>query len=274
MRKPDVICIGAQKAGTSWLHSMLASRHDFWAPPLKELHFFDHKFLPSNRRWTASHIKRGIEHAKANHLRKKNPDPEYLDYLAKIAKKPMFNGNWYKYIFSRAPEDKICFETTPEYCTVPPEGVEFIKRFLPKTKFIYIIRSPVERAISQIKMNARRRGEQPRGLEDWVELAANPEIKIRGDYKSYVDRWDRAFGEERVLYLPFNLIASDPKEIMLAVEDFLRIPKIEYGCIRKVVHKGADMNVPKEIWSNFENQFSDQILFLEERFGKEFVLRA
>ena len=43
-RKPDILCIGAQKAGTSWLHVTLATRRDIWVPPFKELHFFDHNF--------------------------------------------------------------------------------------------------------------------------------------------------------------------------------------------------------------------------------------
>jgi len=38
---PDFLCVGAQKAGTSWLYHQLDFHPDFWMPPIKELHYFD-----------------------------------------------------------------------------------------------------------------------------------------------------------------------------------------------------------------------------------------
>ena len=39
--RPDFLCVGAQKAGTSWLYRQLEPHPDFWMPPLKELHYLD-----------------------------------------------------------------------------------------------------------------------------------------------------------------------------------------------------------------------------------------
>ncbi len=39
--RPDFLCVGAQKAGTSWLYQQLEPHPDFWMPPVKELHYFD-----------------------------------------------------------------------------------------------------------------------------------------------------------------------------------------------------------------------------------------
>src|SRR5215471_17299234 len=38
---PDFLCVGAHKAGTTWLYRQLDSHPDFWMPPVKELHYFD-----------------------------------------------------------------------------------------------------------------------------------------------------------------------------------------------------------------------------------------
>jgi hypothetical protein len=38
---PKFICIGAQRAGTTWLHECLSEHPDVYVPPEKELHFFD-----------------------------------------------------------------------------------------------------------------------------------------------------------------------------------------------------------------------------------------
>ena len=39
--RPDFLCVGAQKAGTSWLYRQLELHPDFWMPPVKELHYLD-----------------------------------------------------------------------------------------------------------------------------------------------------------------------------------------------------------------------------------------
>src|SRR5438046_9791001 len=38
---PDFLCVGAQKAGTSWLYRQLEPHPDFWMPPVKELHYLN-----------------------------------------------------------------------------------------------------------------------------------------------------------------------------------------------------------------------------------------
>ncbi len=40
-RVPDFIGIGAQKAGTSWLHAQLCQHPGIWTPQGKEMHYFD-----------------------------------------------------------------------------------------------------------------------------------------------------------------------------------------------------------------------------------------
>src|SRR5947208_16606603 len=39
--RPDFLCAGAQKGGTSWLYRQLEPQPDFWMPPVKELHYLD-----------------------------------------------------------------------------------------------------------------------------------------------------------------------------------------------------------------------------------------
>ena len=37
----DILCIGTQKAGTSWLNNVLLEHPQIFMPPVNELHFFD-----------------------------------------------------------------------------------------------------------------------------------------------------------------------------------------------------------------------------------------
>ena len=61
MTLPSFLCIGAQKAGTTWLHAQLRSHPKVWLPPIKELHYFDHKFVKGQKKWTRSFIKSRTE---------------------------------------------------------------------------------------------------------------------------------------------------------------------------------------------------------------------
>jgi hypothetical protein len=38
---PDFICIGMQKAGTTWLAANLGRHPSAWIPSIKEIHYFD-----------------------------------------------------------------------------------------------------------------------------------------------------------------------------------------------------------------------------------------
>lgn len=50
-QKIDFIGIGAQKAGTTWLHARLMELSEFSLPCVKELHYFDksEKYSSSNK---------------------------------------------------------------------------------------------------------------------------------------------------------------------------------------------------------------------------------
>jgi len=53
--RPDFLCVGVHKGGTTWLYQQLDSHPDFWMPPLKELHYFD-QLSRSN-----AHLLRAVE---------------------------------------------------------------------------------------------------------------------------------------------------------------------------------------------------------------------
>ena len=56
MTLPGFLCIGAQKAGTTWLLAQLKSHPGIWMPPVKELQYFDTLFVPGRKAWTSGHI--------------------------------------------------------------------------------------------------------------------------------------------------------------------------------------------------------------------------
>ncbi|MCV3272669.1 sulfotransferase family protein [Roseobacter sinensis] len=271
-RKPDIVCIGAQKAGTSWLHEVLGARPDVWVPPFKELHFFDHRFVPECRRWTPWHVRRGLKAARARHLEQVIPPcPAYLAYIDRLEQGPPLNAIWYEYVFSRAEAQQNCLDVTPEYCCIPAAGVAFFARFLPQTQIVYIIRDPLDRLKSQVRMIAQRRKDAKLTEADWAQILEMPALRSRGDYLNNVPRWDAHFGPERLLYLPFGLIRSDPGDALRQVEAHCALPAQTPVAAGQKVHATAPLDLPEAVLGALTALARPQQRFLEDRFGAGFL---
>lgn len=271
-RKPEIVCIGAQKAGTSWLHETLSTRPDIWVPPFKELHFFDHKFVEECRRWAPWHVKNGLKDARKRHVaRNVTPNEEYLEYLTRLSAPPMLNGTWYKYVFSRARDDQKCLDVTPEYSCIPDVGVDFFKRFLPNTQLIFIIRDPLQRLKSQLRMNAQRRKVLPQSKGDWKELLDAPALHSRGNYLENIPRWDERYTSDQLLYIPFGRIKSDPLGTLHDIEVHCDLPPHTYTNPHQKVHQSGSLEIPEFVTEHLRKIAVAQNEFIQNRFGTEFL---
>ncbi|MFT4014929.1 MAG: sulfotransferase [Paracoccus sp. (in: a-proteobacteria)] len=272
-RKPDFLGIGAQKAGTTWLSQMLSQHPEIWTPPFKEVQFFNHRFNEEHRAWLPWHYKRGRQNIEKRFaLRGEEVPPAMTAYLDRITREPMFTNHWYKQVFAPAPRGTRSIDITPEYSTLPEEGVDFVAKFLPDAKFIYIIRHPVDRAISQLKMNLTRKGRSPQSVEDWLREIEDPVLTDRGDYQTYVPRWNARFGPDRMLYLPFGMIGRDPLAFLRRVEGFLGLTPFAYRDMSKKVFASAKgLSVPDKARAALRAKLEPQFAFLDDTFGKSFT---
>lgn len=272
-RKPRIVGIGAQKAGTSWLSEMLAQHPRIWTPPFKEVQFFNHRFVPEHRDWLPWHYRRSKENLVRRHLAKGIPiAPEMAEYLERITSGRMFTDAWYRGIFAPAPQGARPIDITPEYSTLPDEGVDFMRDYLPQAQFIYIIRHPVDRAISQLKMNLRRNGRSPATTAEWLDEIEDPVLLDRGDYAAYLPRWRARFGPERLLVLPFGRIARDPEALIRDVEAFLDLPAAAYrGLDRKVFAAPGGLSVPDEARAALRRKLEPQFDYLAATMPDSFM---
>lgn len=272
MRKPDIVCIGAQKAGTTWFHSVFGTRPDIWVPPFKEMHFFDHLYGDDSHRWSKGHIMRSIRGAVRYHvMHEKEIALDYVDYLCSLTHDDMFSRRWYGRIWDRAGEAQMPLDVTPEYSCISAEGVEHFKRMLGKCKVIYILRDPASRAASQIRMGLTRRNTVPKNMDDWIAEIERPEIDNRGDYRTYVPRWKAAYKPDQLLFMPFKQIASDPDGFLREVEDFIGLKPFKYARSGERVHEGQGIRVPDEVKDLLRMRYADQYQFLADEFSPEFL---
>ncbi|MDO5657824.1 MAG: sulfotransferase [Paracoccus sp. (in: a-proteobacteria)] len=272
-RKPSVIGIGAQKGGTTWLNAMLSQHPRLWTTPFKEVHFFDHRFTLENRNWTPWHINRSAKMLLVQYEKKGiEPPQQVLDYLSMMTGGKMFSNGWYKDLFAPAPQGTRPIDITPEYSGLADEGVDFVSKFLPNAQFIYILRHPVDRLISQLKMNMMRKRRKPVGVEAWMAEIEDPVLYARGRYSDYVPRWRARFGPDRLLILPFGDIARQPRDFLRRIEEFLDIPAHNYtGAGNKVFAAQPGLSVPDEVRAEIRNRVEGEFTFMQETFGDAFV---
>jgi hypothetical protein len=270
-RKPGALCIGAQKAGTSWLAQMLGQHPQIWIPPFKEVQYFNYLHIAGHQKWIGWHYRNKPQEIRDRHKARDVPMPQALDdYLTGITSGKMFHNQWYKRVFAPAPAHATPMDFTPEYSTLPPEGVADVAKLLPRARVIYLVRHPVDRAISQLRMNLRRQKRQPATVADWLAELDNPELFDRGDYASYIPRWRAHYPD--MLILPFGDIATDPGFVLEKIEDYLGIGPMLYENMSNKVFANPDgLMPPPELRQELEARMAPQLDFLRDQMGDDFV---
>ena len=272
-RKPLIVGIGAQKAGTSWLAQMLGQHPRVWLTPFKEVQYFNHLYIPEHRHWIDWHYRNKPKEIRDRYARRGEPVPDALNrYLNRVStSKNRYTNPWYRWIFQPAPQHAKPMEVTPEYSQLPEEGVAHVAEWLDETRFLYLIRDPVARAVSQMKMNVSRRRIRPQTLEDWLAEAAVPVLDERGDYAAYIPRWERHAGA-RLLCLPYGRIARDPLGLLAEVGTFCGIGAWEYDRAERKVFEGPKtISVPDEAVALLRGRLAPQYDFLRQHFGEAFL---
>ena len=249
---PKFLCIGVQKAATSWLWVQLRHHPSIWMPPVKELHYFDHLYVQENRNWTTSHIRKGVCNSLQWHAKNEKINLDYFRYMVDLGTREVFTEKWYRRAYSLpAARSKITGDITPEYCMISEEGVSYVRSFLGAAKIIIMLREPVSRALSQIRMNAARRGIDLDLVseEEWLALANEPVLASRSSYEVFPTLWSKAFGPENLHFIDYDKVSTSPAAVLHNLELFLGIPATEYPAPKKPVHVGKKLakDTPPEV---------------------------
>ncbi|HAC66379.1 MAG TPA: sulfotransferase [Cyanothece sp. UBA12306] len=175
---PDFIIIGAMKCATSSLHEQLAKQPGIFMSELKEPNFF-------------------------------SDDEQYVRGI-----------DWYLSHFSDASPDEICGESSTHYTKLPtyPHTIERLQKYLPNAKFIYVMRHPIDRLISQY-------------IHEWSQrvitvdinqaIYQHPELIEYSLYTKQLKPYFEAFGKGRVFPLFFERILSNKQQELEGICEFI-----------------------------------------------------
>ncbi|MDD5275477.1 MAG: sulfotransferase [Methylovulum sp.] len=267
-RQPNLnfLGIGAQKAATSWLHSQLSQHPDIFLPHRKELHFFD-----SLERQDFEHNKLAYMRSLGREINKQisneKPDLKRIEWYFRLAN--MSNTiSGYDSLFSA---ERISGEITPAYAALKSETVALIKNNYPNLKIIFIMRDPVDRAISGAFQGFRTIN--PDDItKDMIlsEINSNHQRK-RNNYRKTIKTWESHFTGTQFCYLFYDDIKRDSLAVLKQICHFLEISyKEEYFVSTdEVVYKTPKKNIDESIVLDLATQYQELYEWLEKRFPNE-----
>lgn len=215
MAVPLLLCMGAAKAGTSWLYRALHDHPECRLPAVKELHYWDTfdadarvrqvaafrarlaeieagrmEAERAGRGWQAANKARQVSHMTAlieTIEGSRQDDALYRDYLAEIG------------------QGRLTADMTPSYALLSPARLARLVAALPGAAFVYLLRDPLARLWSHVRMQAERQARRG-DLEDRangilrriVETGQERHITLRGDYAGAVGRLSAAIPGDRL----------------------------------------------------------------------------
>ena len=160
-----MFCIGAQKAGTTWLQSQLENQKDVFLARPKELHYWDCIRSPYFEQFKLRARKRLHVPAEGDPLRYRMSKFWRPDLKKRIAL-----ADCYAAIYTSAPYDHTAYlsyagvgrkgarlvgDVTPSYALLDRETYAEMLTCAPDVRFVFIMRDPVARLWSGLKQQYR-----------------------------------------------------------------------------------------------------------------------
>lgn len=246
LKGPDFLCIGAQKAGTTWLYQHLKAHPAAWVPPIKELHYFDQRYIPETRSWTTEARRGKIEQAIKQLERRYTGDAcQAAINAATVIQNFRETDEWYSSVFQCAPAGAVSGELTPEYSLLKKPQIIDIEETFKFKKVMMILRDPLDRAISEVRMLLSI------GLVKSYEEALGPKWNVveKSSYHLIYDIWKEALKSDRLNLFSYDRLASQPMSFLKDVCEFLEVdfsPNYFDG-VDRVVFPGTLVPVPQNV---------------------------
>jgi len=249
-RFPDFLCIGAHKSGTSWLDQNLRNHPSIYLPPIKELQYFNELYIEQARRWSTKARTQKSTGALKRHVRNKMPkdwDYAYIAQLSAIASGTLCD-DWYGRIFAYAAPDQVCGEISSDYFLLPEEGIAHAIGLSPALKVLFLMRDPIDRSWSHMRMTMRNRGIDD--LEILKGYAEDSDTVLRADYPAAVAKWGAQVGHERLLPVFTDDIAAAPLAVLEKICAFLGVgfDRALFPKAAEPVHVGQDLEIPPTVY--------------------------
>lgn len=192
IKRPNFICIGAAKAGTTTLYDVLKDHSQIYLPHIKETHFFD--------------------------------DPQYWDrgaewyfneYFSKVKDQPLIGEITPSYVY---------FPDVPEriFSTLGPDVKIILMIRNPVDRAISHYKMHHSRGNENLSFSEAAEAEKSRLEQTYLEQSRYSYMS-RGYYSEQIENFLKYFSKEQIHVMVFEEIFQDKKESYTKVLEFLGV---------------------------------------------------
>ena len=267
--KAFLLGVGAQKAGTTWLSDYLRSRPDTNMGMTKEYRIFDSLHVPISKRFLDDRIAEALQHLTA--------DPplslggsnifKYLDFLQNP-------DAYFVYFFRLIRSDPHSFLTgdiTPNYCGLPVPIFQMIREkllqygFLPKV--VFLMRDPVERCLSAVRMNLKIDGQVADAKTEerlLLSVHTSERYEIATRYDKTITALESVFSKNEIYYAFYESLFTEPTIRSLC--DFLGRPYLEAQFDKMVNVSRTSNQINNTAKQTVFNHYKDVYRFITRHF--------
>ncbi|SNS81898.1 sulfotransferase [Tropicimonas sediminicola] len=283
-----ILGVGAQKSGTTWLYSYLRKHPDCAMSAEKELGFFNVHFTEADfPKAREVRLQRLVNSAtrQIRNIQQGKPKAEskalvaLMDSIA-MQFEPRRYMRHFKQMRADHPNARLFGDITPEYAGLSADNFRTIREWITGAGFrprvVYLMRDPVERCYSALRMADRNRKDDGGAIhrparERLATEAVSHWCEVRTRYERTIPALEAAFGPDE-LYLG---IYEDffRTEVTQELCGFLDIPYVAPNFEHMANSSPRDSEPAAEDVATVRAFYSDTYDFCRERFGAERIDR-
>jgi len=262
------LSVGAMKAGTTWLYSLLEKHPDLYFTPEKEIHFLNNHYVNKNilrDEYRLNQAKNRLVASSTNHIGVyKMLSRWYAMYLEKPS-----DHIWYERLFSLNKQKKYNCDFSNLSCHLDVNHWEDVRSRYDNIRLIYVLRDPMGRLWSHIKFHHQFAGRNDEYLNwnetDFKFFLNKKFISENTTYGKYIKNMKKVFSPEEFKVFYFENFNKSPESELFKLEEFLGISHFSYdnNSLYKKVNASKNVVMPQSFInaskSILEFEFKDLI---------------
>ncbi len=272
---PTFLCIGAQKAGTTWLYDALNRADGVYVPPVKELHHFDRldKKTIGAKVASADQPDTGTALYKKNKGRRQRTLARLRGHLLRGEFRTLWfyyqflgvkrDDAWYDALFPR--RFSVAGEITPEYALLSDEMIGQITQRYPDIKVLYLLRNPIDRAWSQFRYELVRAGWSDVGALYMNASLHNPRMGPRGFYPRHVQAWRAHLKPGHLMLGFYDALTHRPQVLLDEIAAFIGSGPLKGRAER--VYATGDADLPDDFMDAAMKVYADTLVEMDGLWG-------
>lgn len=273
--------IGAQKAGTTWLYETLRASACCHFSPFKEVHYFDEIGagvgpVQTSRIALLRHFAQKLATASGpERLRVLQTIDKLTRVLSTYAAPDPTHRAYRAFLADGYAGQKLICDITPAYATLGRARFTQMAA-IGQARFIFILRDPVSRMWSQIRMAVAARlgaGADNAAFEAAClararELAGTGQLAqvTRADYRRTITELEAAVPHDRIHYVFYEDLFRQATTDRICA--FLEIPPVPADPATRH-NPGRPFRLPTDVAAMLEDGLAAQYAFVAARFGSQ-----